>query len=190
MAQRIVADRCCSLIVDVQSHFLSQVDRARRGPLIAGTANLVRLLAHFGIPLVVTLERPLESKGTLPREIAAHLGTGAQTFEKDYFDLSAEETIAHHLKRLKRPQMILAGCETDVCILQSCLGLIERGYEVFVVEDLLFSSSPDVAAAVSRMQAAGAVFLTYKTLYYELVRSVGGDTLPADLPDTMPAKRR
>jgi len=33
------------------------------------------------------------------------------------------------------------------------------------------------------MQNEGAVFLTYKTLYYELIESVGADSLPRDLPD-------
>ena len=90
--------------------------------------------------------------------------------------------------------MIVAGCETDVCVLQSCLGLIGLGYEVYVVEDLLFSSSSDVNAAIVRMQTNGAIFLTYKSLYYELVEAVEGGRhskkmiaefgpLPDDLPD-------
>jgi nicotinamidase-related amidase len=74
-----------------------------------------------------------------------------------------------------------------VCVLQSCLGLLDLGYEVYVVEDLLFSGSPNVEAAVARMKGAGAIFLTYKTLYYELTESVdGGETFgpfPDDLPD-------
>jgi hypothetical protein len=68
---------------------------------------------------------------------------------------------------------IVAGCETDVCVLQSCLGLLGLGYEVFAVEELLFSSAVDVSAARTRMQAEGVVFLSYKTLYFELLAAVG-----------------
>jgi hypothetical protein len=79
-------------------------------------------------------------------------------------------------------------------VLQSCLGLLDLGYQVFVVEDLLFSSAGDVVAAIARMQAEGAVFLTYKTLYYELIQAVDGGRhgaamraafgpFPDDLPD-------
>jgi hypothetical protein len=89
----------------------------------------------------------------------------------------------------------VAGCETDVCVLQSCLGLLDLGYEVYVVEDLLFSSSRNVDAAMARMKAEGAVFLTYKSLYYELTKAVGGGShaekvyetfgpFPDDLPDS------
>jgi len=77
----------------------------------------------------VTLERPLESKGTLPQDIDKRLRDIrlAETFEKNYFDLTKEKKIRDHLARLKKTQVIVAGCETDVCVLQSCLGLIGLG---------------------------------------------------------------
>src|SRR5262249_28418740 len=52
--------------------------------------------------------------------------------------------------------------------------LLDLGYDVYVVEELVFSSSRNVGAAIARMKAAGAVFLTYKSLYYELVEAGEG----------------
>ena len=188
--KRIVHNGCCGVIVDVQSFFLAQVDKRLASRIKTNTGNFVRLLNHFQIPLVVTLERPVERKGTLPKEVGKHLGERARTFEKDFFDLSKEKEIKAHLGRLKRRQMIVTGCETDVCVLQSCLGLLGLGYEVFVVEELIFSSSRDVEAAIARLKAAGVIFTTYKTLYYELIEAVDGprvakirETFPDDLPD-------
>ena len=122
--------------------------------------------------MVVTIEQPVDRKGVLPPSISKHLGRRAVTFEKNFFDLSREPTIRRHLQRLKRKQAILAGCETDVCVLQSCLGLLGLGYEVYVVEDLLFSSARAVDSAIARMKAEGATLLTFKTLLYELAASV------------------
>ena len=144
--------------------------------------------------MVVTLERPVDYKGSLPKGIKAQLGDQAKLFEKDFFDLTKEKKIRDHLDRLKRKQVVVAGCETDVCVLQSCLGLLDLGYEVYVVEDLVFSSARNVDSAIARMKAAGAVFLTYKTLYYELIEAVEGGRhadkmletfgpFPDDLPD-------
>ena len=193
--KRVVASRCCGVIVDLQGFFLSQVDRRLGARIKTNTAHLVRLLNHFQIPIVVTIERPVDFKGTLPKEIGKHLNEGAQTFEKNFFDLCKEKKIKGHLAHLKRRQVIVAGCETDVCILQSCLGLLSLGYEVFVMEELIFSSSRNVEAAIARMKAAGVVFSTYKTLYYELIEAVEGGRhtekfiaaygpMPDDLPDT------
>jgi nicotinamidase-related amidase len=186
MARRILIDHCCGLIIDVQRFFLSQVDKRFRFQITTNLRNYVRLLGHFGIPIMVTLERPVAQKGSLPREIEKCLGNLSATFQKGYFDLCKEEEIRDHLRRLKRRQVIVTGCETDVCVLQSCLGLLNLGYELYVVEELLFSSSHDVHSAIARMKAEGAVFLTYKTLYYELVECVehGQVGLPADLRDS------
>ena len=194
MVKRIVPDQCCGVIIDVQGFFLSQLERQLRSKIKANTASLVRLLNYFKIPMVVTLERPVGQKGGLPRDISRHLDDRAATFEKDFFDLCKERPIRGHLRHLKRKQVIVAGCETDVCVLQSCLGLLNLGYEVFVVEELLFSSARHVDAAIARMKAEGAVFLTYKTLYYELIEAVGGSRhddrllrsfgpMPDDIPD-------
>ena len=173
MVKRIAPDQCFGAIIDVQEFFLAQLDRRVRSRIETNTANLVRLLGYFRIPIVVTLERPVERKGVLPDKIGKHLGDRAQTFEKDFFDLSKETKIKTHISRLKKKQAIVAGCETDVCVLQSCLGLLSLGYEVYVVEELLFSSARYVEAAIARLKAEGAIFLTYKTLYFELIQAVG-----------------
>lgn len=174
MARRIVLDDCLGLIIDVQEFFLTQVDERLRPEIETNTKNLVRLLGYFRIPIVATLERPVADKGSLPEEIDKYLNDQANNFEKDFFDLTKEPKIRDYLEGSKKTQIIVAGCETDVCVLQSCLGLLGLGYEVYMVEELLFSSSRNVKSAIARMTAAGAVFLTYKTLYYELIEAVDG----------------
>ena len=195
MVQRIVAESCAGAVIDVQDFFLAQIEgEETRGRMETNLVNFARLLNYFRIPIIATLERPVRGKGPLPRALEAQLAD-AKLFEKDFFDLTKEDNIRDHLARLNKKQVIVAGCETDVCVLQSCLGLIDLGFEVFVVEDLIFSSARDVTAALARMHSAGAVFLTYKTLYFELTESVEGaqhkgrlsatvGPLPDDLPDT------
>ena len=194
-AKRIVPDHCLGVIIDTQEFFLSQVDKRLRSKIKTNTRNFARLLGYFRVPIVVTLERPIDKKGSLPKEINRHLSDLAETFEKDFFDLTREKKIRDYLERLKKKQVVVAGCETDVCVLQSCLGLLGLGYEVYVVEELLFSSSRNVDSAIARMKAEGAIFLTYKSLYYELIEAVGGDRhtekilatfgpFPDDLPDS------
>jgi nicotinamidase-related amidase len=194
MAKRIVVDQCWGLIIDVQEFFLAQADKRLRSKLETNIKNFARLLGYFRIPMVVTLERPVDQKGALSKEIDKYLRGAAKIFEKDFFDLTKEKKIADHIARLNKKQVIVAGCETDVCVLQSCLGLLDLGYDVYVAEELVFSSSHSVDAAIARMKAEGAVFLTFKSLYYELIEAVEGGRhrenvvatfgpFPADLPD-------
>ena len=148
MVKRIVADRCWGAIIDVQELFISQTDKRLWSKIKRNINNFARLLGHFRIPIVFTLERPIDQKGGLPEEISKRVVRAAKIFEKDFFDLTREQEIAHYIARLKKKQVVVAGCETDVCILQSCLGLLGLGYEVYVVEDLLFSS-PTKASTTS-----------------------------------------
>ena len=161
---------------------MSHLDRYRRPKVVWHTKDFAHLVGLFDIPLVVTLEKPVAEKGSLPQEIG--------TFAKTFFDLTREPQIRDHIASLRRKQVIVAGCETDVCVLQSCLGLLSVGYEVYMVENLLFSASDNVDAALARMKAAGATFVTYKTLFYELAGSVDTEEklesagpVTKDLPD-------
>jgi hypothetical protein len=194
MVRRLVADQCLGVIIDVQEFFLSQVELRLQSLLKQDIASFARLLGYFRIPMLVTLERPVAHKGKLPTEIRNHLSRSTRTFEKDCFDLTKEQEIRGFIDRSKKKQILAVGCETDVCVLQSCLGLLDLGYETYIVEDLLFSSSTNVEASIARLQAEGAIFLTYKSLYYELMEAVDGGPhakkmaaklgrFPEDLPD-------
>jgi hypothetical protein len=189
----IAAGQCCGAIIDYQDFFLAQVEPRSRSRLRTNMRNFARLLAYLHIPTVVTLERPVYGKGAVPQDIKGPLGEAAKVFEKGFFDLTKEKSIRAHLKRLKKSQIIVAGCETDVCILQSCLGLLDLGFAVFAVEELLFSSARNTDAAVERLKASGAVFVSYKTLFFELIEAVAesphADRMIAkfgEFPDDLP----
>jgi len=170
--KRILADECCGAIIDYQDFFLAQIEPRSRSRLRTNMHNFARLLAYLHIPTIVTLERPVDRKGAVPAGVKATLGSAAKSFEKSFFDLTKEKPIRTYLKGLKKKQIVVAGCETDVCVLQSCLGLLDLGFDVFAVEELLFSSASRTDAAVERLKGAGVIFVSYKTLFFELTEAV------------------
>ena len=104
-------------------------------------------------------------------------------FEKDRFDLTKERTIRDFLRRSKKGQ-IMPSAARPMSASSNPLGLVDLGYETYLVEDLLFSSSSDVEASIARMQTEGVILLTYKSLYYELKMMIGElGPFPDDLPD-------
>src|SRR5829696_9215965 len=190
--KRVLADQCCGAINDYQDYFLAQLEPRSRARLSRNMASFTRLLAYMRIPTICTLERPVDRKGAVPAGVKATLGS-AKLFEKSFFDLTKEKPIRTYLTRLKKKQIVVAGCETDVCVLQSCLGLLDLGFDVFAVEELLFSSASRTDAAVERLKGAGVIFLSYKTLFFELTEAVAdgphADKMIARLgafPDDLP----
>ncbi|MBI3504191.1 MAG: isochorismatase family protein [Proteobacteria bacterium] len=172
MARRLRLSECFGVLIDVQELFLAELKEPERSETRAAAADLAGLLSYLRVPVVVTLERPVAEKGGLAKDVARRLGPGAATFEKDFFDLTKEPRVREHLKTLGRRQAIVAGSETDVCVLQSCLGLLELGLEVHLVEDATFTSSKDARAALERLKSEGVVVSSYKTVYYELLEAV------------------
>src|SRR5215216_2312636 len=158
--KRVLADQCCGAIIDYQDYFLAQLEPRSRARLGRNMASFARLLAYMRIPTMLTLERPVDRKGAVPAGVKATLGSATKLFEKSFFDLTKE--------------IVVAGCETDVCVLQSCLGLLDLGFDVFAVEELLFSSASRTDAAVERLKGAGVIFVSYKTLIFELTEAVAG----------------
>jgi hypothetical protein len=87
------------MIIEVEEFFLPQSGKRLGSRIETNTKNLARLLGYFGVPIVVTPERPVDQKGSLPEKISKHLSDLAQTFEKAFFDLTKENIIRDYLER-------------------------------------------------------------------------------------------
>jgi nicotinamidase-related amidase len=71
-----------------------------------------------------------------------------------------------------RDTAVLVGMETDVCVAQSALGLLDRGLRVAVVADATYSPGAMHDHGLRRIADAGGVVIHAKGVYYEWVRTV------------------
>ncbi len=171
-------------MIDAQTSFLASM-AGESEPLLQRLERLLMLADWLALPVIATIERPVESKGHLPDRLQVRTPNDVQIFEKSSFDLCGEQPIADALKATGRGAVAVAGGETDVCVLQSVLGLIGRGYRVYLLEDCLFSSEPDTGFAVARMRAAGALPSSFKSFAYELTGTVDRTAWPRSWRDKL-----
>lgn len=169
---RARAGELAIVVIDVQPYFLDGWMAGETEPLLARIGHLFGLATLHELPCLATFEEPLEKKGWLPDRLESLFPAHGERHRKSTFGCCSQPGIAEALDRVGRKQVAVAGGETDVCVLQSVLGLLGRGHEVFLLEDALFSSEPSPGPALRRMEAAGAVPSTVKTLGYELRHSV------------------
>jgi nicotinamidase-related amidase len=104
--------------------------------------------------------------------VAEVLPPGTQVHNKMSFGLAADPAILAAAERTGRNTAALVGLETDVCIAQSAIGLIQNGYRVAAVADATGSPGSGHAFGLERMRDAGALVLGLKGLYYEWLRTV------------------
>ena len=72
----------------------------------------------------------------------------------------------------RRAQLVLAGCEAHVCLLQTALELLDQDWEVFVVTDACGSRTErNRDAAFDRLAGAGAELVTTEMVAFEWVES-------------------
>lgn len=183
------------LLIDVQPFFLDDAFADRdeeRESLLIRLEHLLMLTDWMDLPLIATFEKPVAENGELPDRLEALFPASGERYVKNYFGSASELEICEAIERSPARQFAVAGSETDVCVMQSTLGLLEMGYEVFLLEDCLFTTEPHPGPALRRLYQAGAVPCTLKSMAYELVECV--DQIPwyegglpsSDLPDMKP----
>ena len=68
-------------------------------------------------------------------------------------------------------EIVVAGCEAHVCVLQTVLDLLDTGHRVFVAADAVGSRDPaDKAAALDRAARHGAEIVTSEMVLFEWLR--------------------
>ncbi len=158
------------IVIDAQPAFLDKLPESEQRPLVERICWLVGVADWLHIPLVVTAE-DLPHLGGPASEIAQML-QDIIIHNKMIFGLASDPDIMADVARTRRNTAVLVGLETDVCVAQSALGLLELGYRVVAVADATGSPEPAHAAGLSRMHDAGVIILNTKSLYYEWMRTV------------------
>ncbi|WP_395023397.1 hydrolase [Dongia sp.] len=164
----MLLDRAKSLLllVDMQERLVpAMVDaadvRARCGVLLRGAYEL-------SVPILASEQYPKGLGPTLPG-LTEFI---TQRLEKMEFSAYANPAIRDALKRAGQPQLILAGVEAHVCVLQTGLDLIDAGYQVFVVADCVSSRRAESReVALHRVARAGATLITAEMALFEWLRS-------------------
>jgi len=94
--------------------------------------------------------------------------------EKTTFSAMKTAEFAEALAATGKKTVILAGIEAHICTQQTCLQLLEKGYNVFVISDAIASRSQhNKECGEKRMAAAGAVVTTYEAVLYEMLGGAG-----------------
>jgi nicotinamidase-related amidase len=171
-ALKLDADRTALLVIDVQEKLLPLIADHER--VLANIQRLIRGAAIFDVPVVATEQYP-QGIGVTEAGVAGELASAAaRRHQKMAFSVCGDEGLRAELNRIDRPQFILAGIETHVCVLQTALDLIAQDYGVFVCADATGSRAKlDYDLGLARMRQAGAIVTTVESALFELCRECG-----------------
>ena len=167
---RILKDRTAALVIDVQERLFPLIHEHEK--LARNISILIQGLKILGIPVFGT-EQYVKGLGPTIEPVATALGT-VQRVEKMSFSCCDEPRVMEGIAVTGKENIILAGIESHVCVLQTALDLKRNGYIPVVVEDCVSSRRPnDKLQAIERLRHDGAVITTYESLLFELLRYSG-----------------
>ena len=160
-------DRACVLVIDVQEKLLPLI----RGhdAIVSANKKLLTAVPIFELPVIVTEQNP-RGIGHTVETLAALMPRGRESvIEKSTFSAWAEPSIREAMLAVDRPQVILTGIETHVCVQQTALDLASRDYDVYVCADAVGSRGrTDHEQALARMRQDGVWVTTAESVLFEL----------------------
>jgi len=164
------ADASQILVVDVQTRLAAAMPPADRERTLRNLGVLLEAARLLAVPVLVTEQYP---KGLGPTEaaVSARLPGGTTAFTKTSFSCCDAQGLLGALDVGRHPQVVLGGMETHVCVLQTAFDLLERGYQVFVVEDAVCSRDPEHRRnALARLAQGGVVVTNTESVVFEWLR--------------------
>jgi nicotinamidase-related amidase len=159
----MTSDTSVLVLVDLQARLMPAI---ADGPAVLAQAlRLAHIARLFGVPAIGTEQSP----DKLGENVAELRQLCDRTLAKTDFDACAAG-LADWLPA-GRKNAVVAGCEAHVCMLQTALGLIERDYRVWVVQDAVGSRrDSDRQAALERLRRHGATVVTVEMVAFEWAR--------------------
>jgi nicotinamidase-related amidase len=176
---RFTIEHTAILVVDLQEKLLPHMHNAKALTQQAG--RLIDGANVLGVPLLVT-EQYRKGLGVTVPELASKLAGAACNYDKLKFS-SCIEPVRETLTARGVRTVVVCGIEAHVCVLQTCLDLIDAGYVTALVTDAIGSRRAfDQETAVQRMIQAGVVPTTVESFLFELVHEAGTPRFKALLP--------
>ena len=167
---RIEKDKSQLLLVDMQEKLF---------PFIAGNTNIVKKtitliegMKALSVPMMAARQYP---KG-LGDTIEALRPYFSAYHDKMTFSCCGNETLLAELQSTDRKNIIIAGIEAHICVLQTVIDLKALGYLPIVVVDAVGSRTKrDYKTALERIKYEGGILTTVESILFELCFQAGSE---------------
>jgi nicotinamidase-related amidase len=181
MRHEYVATRQDSLllIIDIQQELLKAIDSWEK--TVRRTDQLIQAANTLDIPILVT-EQYKKGLGETHPELLQKIKSPL-VFQKEYFSACLEPGFLSMIRSFKRNKIVVAGLETHVCILQTCLDLISSGFQVHLAADAVASrESENRDIAINMLRQAGAVIASTEIVIFQWACRANTDEFRKILP--------
>jgi nicotinamidase-related amidase len=158
------ADRAVLLMVDLQQRLVPAIDDGET--MVTRTLRLAEAAMLLGVPIRATEQYPA-GLGPMVAPLAAY---PQAVLPKTTFSGVADPGFTALLPA-GVSEIVVAGCEAHVCVLQTVIDLLGVGHRVVLVADAVGSRDPaDKTAGIERARQLGVEVVTSEMVLFEWLR--------------------
>jgi hypothetical protein len=154
------------VVVDIQGNLYQAMDDKQF--LLKNNQILIRGVCALDLPVLLTEQAKIGP--TIPEIM--ELLPGGKPITKDSFSCCGEEQFMEAIAALNPKQIIISGIEAHVCVYQTAMDLINKGYKVYLAADAVSSrTAKNKDIAIQRLAAAGAVLTSSEMVLFDLLKT-------------------
>lgn len=160
------------VMIDVQEKLAAAMAEEQLATLVRNSDILLQAAQLLDVPVMYTEQYPQGLGQTL--DTLREKLSNAPRIEKTAFSCFAVPAFREQLQADKS-QIVLAGMEAHICVLQTALQLQQAGYQVIIAEDAVLSRSPaNKANALARLRQAGIIISNTESIVFEWLGNAEG----------------
>ncbi len=169
------------LVVDIQERLASAMKPKVHNLVVKNSSILIETAKQYEIPILFSEQYP-KGLGKTVDELSSRIENFVP-LEKSYFDCMKDESIDGAIESVGRKTIVLAGMETHVCVFQTAISLLEKGYNVVVASDAVCSRrKEDWQQALKVLSDAGVLVYPTETISFMILEKAGTPEFKAISP--------
>lgn len=158
------ATQTLAIVIDIQQRLVPAMLNSRT--FVNKSCQMIKGLNILNIPVILTEQYPRGLGNTVAD---VQILSGEWVFEKTQFSALTPE-VQTLISRKKPKNIIVLGCESHVCVLQTVLALREQNLNVYIPQECIASRTQENKNnGLQQMQVAGAIVSNIESILFQLL---------------------
>jgi len=162
-------DNTALVVIDLQEKFLPVIHNIKE--VISNAEKVIKIFKILKMPIMITEQYP-KGLGKTVESISNLIET--EPIGKISFSCFGEERFLKIIGKFDIENLVLVGIESHVCVLNTAIDAVKRGYVPYVVVDATSSRKKiDYETSLKRMVQEDIYLTTTEILFYRLLEKAG-----------------
>jgi nicotinamidase-related amidase len=158
------------LLIDMQERLLAAMDPLDTEKILVRQKIMLNFARELNVPVIITEQY---SKG-LGKTVSGLFGLFKEdwpVFDKTSFSCFGDVNFRREMERRPFKSLVLMGVETHVCIQQTAVDALAKGFQVFLIADAVNSKRrSDAETSIDFLRGMGVYVTSSESLLFSLLK--------------------